>query len=68
MTEVLQLVIFVHNVRLSSFSTSPIINCLSDHDAQFLEINNIVAAINIVNLKQRTRKINNHAISTSVKK
>jgi hypothetical protein len=50
--------IFVDNIRLNSSSTSPIINDLSDHDAQLLTINNVVAAVNLMPLKQRTRKIN----------
>jgi hypothetical protein len=44
----------VNNVRLSLSSTFPIINGLSDDDVQLLTVNNIVAAINIVPLKQRT--------------
>jgi hypothetical protein len=54
--------IFVGIIRLSSSFTSSIINSLSDHDAQFLTINNIVAAINIVPLKQKTRKVNNETV------
>jgi hypothetical protein len=50
--------IFVDITRLSSSSTCPIINGLSDHDAQFLTVNNIVPATNIVPLKQSTREIN----------
>jgi hypothetical protein len=34
------------------------INGLSDHDAQYLMINNIAAAGNLIPLKQRTRKVN----------
>jgi hypothetical protein len=54
--------IFVDSIRLNSSSTSPIIHGLSDHDAQLLTINNIVAAVNLIPLKQRTRKINNDTI------
>jgi hypothetical protein len=54
--------IFVDSIRLNSTSTSPIINGLSDHDAQLLTINNIVAAVNLIALKQRTRKISNDTI------
>jgi hypothetical protein len=54
--------IFVDSIRLNSSSTSPITNGLSDHDAQLLTINNIVAAVNLIRLKQRTRKINNDTI------
>jgi hypothetical protein len=35
--------IFVVNSKLKSFSTSPLINGLSSHDAQFLTISNIYA-------------------------
>jgi hypothetical protein len=35
---------------------------LSDHDAQFLSVNNTVPATNIVPLKQRIREINNEGI------
>jgi hypothetical protein len=37
--------IFVDSIRFSSSSTSPIINGLSDHDAQYLMINNTAAAV-----------------------
>jgi hypothetical protein len=51
------------SIRVSSSSTSPvIINGLSDHDAQYLMINNISAASNFIPLKQRTRKVNNETI------
>jgi hypothetical protein len=36
------LIIYVDNSRLESSYTSPLINGLSEHDAQFLTINNIV--------------------------
>jgi hypothetical protein len=42
--------IFVDSIRFSSSSTSPIINGLSDHDAQNLMINNIDAASKGINL------------------
>jgi len=42
--------------------TCPIINGLSDHDAQFLTVNNIAPATNIVHLKQGTRERNNESI------
>jgi hypothetical protein len=54
--------IFVDSIGFSSSSTSPIINGLSDHDAQYLMINNIAAASNLISLKQRTRKVNNKTI------
>jgi hypothetical protein len=54
--------IFVGSIRFSSSSTSPIINGLTDHDAQYLMINNIAAAGNLIPLKQRIRKVNNETI------
>jgi hypothetical protein len=39
--------IFVDSIRFSPSSTSPIICGVSDHDAQYLMINNIVAAGNL---------------------
>jgi hypothetical protein len=51
--------IFVDSIR---FSSSPIINGLSDHDAQYPMINNIAAAGYLIPLKQRTRKVNNETI------
>jgi hypothetical protein len=48
--------------RFTSCSTTPIINGLSEHDAQYLMINSIAAAGNLISLKQRTRKINNITI------
>jgi hypothetical protein len=53
--------ISVDITRLSSSSTCPMINDLSDHDVQFLTVN-ITPAINIIHLKQRTREINNERI------
>jgi hypothetical protein len=38
--------IFIDNGRMKLASTSPIINGLSDHDAQFLEVNNIGVTTN----------------------
>jgi hypothetical protein len=46
-------------IRFSSSSASPIVNGLSDHDAQYLMITNIAAAGSLIPLKQRTRKVNN---------
>jgi hypothetical protein len=51
--------VFVDITRLSS-STCP--SGLSDYDVQFLTVNNIAPATNIVPLKQRTRKINSKRI------
>jgi hypothetical protein len=53
--------IFVDITRLSSSSTCPIINGLSDPDAQFLTVNNITPANNVVPLCQRTRETNNES-------
>jgi hypothetical protein len=36
--------IFVDSTRISSSSTSPIVNDLSDHDAKFLTINTVTEA------------------------
>jgi hypothetical protein len=44
--------IFVDSIRFSSSSTSPIINGLSDHDAQYLMINKIAAASNLIPLSR----------------
>jgi hypothetical protein len=55
--------VFVDNSRLNSSYTSPQINGLSDHDAQFLTINNIYAARNKIPLKQRTRLINSDTLT-----
>jgi hypothetical protein len=54
--------IFVDSITFSSTSTSPIINGLTDHDAQYLMINNIAATTNLIPLKQRKRKVNNDTI------
>jgi hypothetical protein len=51
--------VFIDITRLSSSSTCPIINGLSDHDAKSLAVNNIAPATDIVQLKQRSREINN---------
>jgi hypothetical protein len=50
------------STRFSSSSTSSIINGPSDHDDQYLMINNIAAAGNLIPLKQTTRKINTETI------
>jgi exonuclease III len=55
--------IFVDNNRLGLTKTSPLINGLSDHDAQLLTINNIYAASKKVFSKQRTRKINSETLT-----
>jgi hypothetical protein len=55
--------IFVNNSRLHSSYTSPLINGLPDHDAQFLTINYIYAARNNIPSKQRTRLINSDTLT-----
>jgi hypothetical protein len=50
--------IFIDSTRLSSSCTFPIVNGLSDNDAQFLTVSNITTKVNVIPLKQRTRKIN----------
>ena len=54
--------IFVDTNIIKLSSTSPIINGLSDHNAQILTIKNICATINKFSLKQRTRLIDNEII------
>ncbi|PNF23822.1 hypothetical protein B7P43_G15913 [Cryptotermes secundus] len=54
--------IFVDITRFSSSSTVPIINGLSDHDAQYLMMNNIALAGNSIYQKQKIRKINSETI------
>jgi hypothetical protein len=44
--------IFIDSAKLSSSCTSPIVNSLSDHDAQFLIVNNIISEVNSTPLKQ----------------
>jgi hypothetical protein len=53
----------VDNSRLKSSSISPLIDGLSDHDVQFLTINNIYATTNKIPFKQKTRLINNEMIT-----
>lgn len=48
--------IFVGSLRFSSSSTSPIINGLSDHDAQYIVINNIAAGGNLIPLKKKKKE------------
>jgi hypothetical protein len=52
----------VDNCKLKLASTSPIINGLSDHDAQILIIKNIYVTTNKVASKQKNRPINNETI------
>jgi hypothetical protein len=51
--------IFTDSVRLSSSSTTQIVNGISDHDAQFPAVNNIILEVNSTPLQQKTIKINN---------
>jgi hypothetical protein len=53
----------MYNSRLGSTITFPLVNGLSDHDAQLLTINNIYAATKNVSLKQRTRIINSETLT-----
>jgi hypothetical protein len=55
--------IFIDSPRLGSFRTSPIVNSLSDHDAQFLTVHNITTKKNLIPLKQKIRKINKETIA-----
>jgi hypothetical protein len=55
--------IFIDSARLSSSCTYRIVNSLSDHDAQFLTVNNITTKVNLILLRQRMRKINNETIA-----
>jgi hypothetical protein len=50
--------VFIDNARLSCSYTSPIVNGLSDHDAQFLTISNITMEVDLAPLKWRTRIVN----------
>jgi hypothetical protein len=50
--------IFKDTVRFISSSASPIVNDLSDYDAQYSVINNIAAAGNLAPLKHGTTKVN----------
>ena len=62
--------IFVNNSRLESSYTSPLINGLSDHDAQFLSINNKIPkqrrtrTVESVSQKQDTNCMFNWFLST----
>jgi hypothetical protein len=55
--------IFMDTMRFSLSSTSAIVNGLSEHDAQYLVINNIASAGNLTSVKQRTRKVNDEIIT-----
>jgi hypothetical protein len=55
-------IIFIDSASLSSSCTSPIVNGLSDNDAQFLTAN-ISSEVNSAPLKQKTRKMNNETIA-----
>ena len=51
------------NSRINLSAVSPIINDLSDHDAQILTVRTIYATINKFSLKQRTRLIDNKTVT-----
>ena len=53
----------VDKSRINLSSKSPIINGLSDHDAQILTIKNIYVTLNKLPLKQRTSLIDNETIT-----
>jgi hypothetical protein len=53
----------IYNSRLGSTITFPLINGLSDQDAQLLTINNIYAATKKVSLKHKTRIINSETLT-----
>jgi hypothetical protein len=55
-------IILVDSTRLNSSSTSLIVNGMSNHDGQFIIINNIVATANLIPLRQRTRDVNNETV------
>jgi hypothetical protein len=46
-----------------SSCTSPLVNRISGHDAQFLTVNSITIKVNLIPLKQWTRKINNETVA-----
>jgi hypothetical protein len=54
---------FVDSTSLSSSCASPRVNGLSDHDAQFLTVNNITEKVNLIHWKHGTRKLNNKTIA-----
>jgi hypothetical protein len=54
---------FIDSARLCSSCISPTVNGLSDYDAQFLTVSNIISEVNSTPLKQKTRKINNETIA-----
>ena len=57
------LLYFNHFKRLRSSIISPLINGLSDHNAQLLTINNTYTVTNKVSLKQRKRLINSDTLT-----
>ena len=56
--------IFLDNSKRESSYTSPLINGLSDHNAQFLTFHNICESKNKIPKKHRTRQINNDTVTT----
>jgi hypothetical protein len=55
--------IFIDIARLGSFCTSPIVNGLSGHDAQYLTVDNVTTKEDLIPLKQKIRKINKETIA-----
>jgi hypothetical protein len=58
--------IFIDNARLSSPYTFPIVNGLSDHEAQFHTVSNIAMEVDLSPSKWRTRIINDET-TTQIK-
>jgi hypothetical protein len=54
--------VFIDSSRKHHISIEPVINGLSDHDAQLLVIKNIESFSNYHNYRKRTRLINNDTI------
>jgi hypothetical protein len=52
-------IIFIDSARLNSSYTAPIINGLSDHDAQFLTIIDVNTKLNLAPFKWKLGKISN---------
>jgi hypothetical protein len=50
-------------VQGSALLLTPVVKSLSDHNAQFFTDNNFTTKVNLMPLKQRTRKINNETIA-----
>jgi hypothetical protein len=55
--------IFIDSTRLSFSCKSSVVSGFSDHDVQFLIVNNITIKVSLISLKEKTRKINNETIA-----